>query len=352
MGTQRKTGGRAELDALWTQVNALVADATAIRTALLLAMDVGNTKLLGLDDITATVTDLGALRAAILAHVARYENEAKANPGLADGTTDGKIQNANAISFAIDGALYTKAATDDLWDLSGETDTAADKYRAYWLYLDSSGTATVADGTDEDSEADAIAALPALAASKSVAGVYVAGLSCDFDGAAGLAAQGTIVDGWPAALSDPSAVTTSATVGIADGSTAGAIQTLSDVVYSIAGRIYRKAQADDLWDLSGETDTAALKYRAYRLYLDASGTASFEAQDGDDSDSAATALTALAATAETATKCPVGIFVAGPETDFDDPGGLDAQGDYYNGRESGLSDPAALTSSTTTLIHA
>jgi len=163
-------------------------------------------------DLTALNTKAEALIVdAALANTYR-ENSTKDNGQIADGTTDGKLKTVAAVDFAIAGALYTKAATDDLWDLSAETDTTGAQYRAYWLYLDSSGTASIAAGTNAASAAAALAALPAITATKSVIGVYVAGLSTDFNGAAGLAAQGTIYNGMPATIDVTAATSTLGTV--------------------------------------------------------------------------------------------------------------------------------------------
>lgn len=150
------------------------------------------------EEVDAIVAAINALIVDRAATALRAENGVVGNPALADGTTDGKIKTTASVTTKIKGASYTKGATDDLWDLSGETDTDGTHYRAYWLYLDSAGTATVAAGTDAlTSETVAIAALPAIDATKCVVGVYVAGPSTDFNGAAGLDAQGTLYNGWP-----------------------------------------------------------------------------------------------------------------------------------------------------------
>ena len=138
------------------------------------------------------------LMAVVLASLALRTNYGPATlPGLDDGTTDGKIKTTASADFNIGVGTYTKAGTDDLWDLSAETDTAAGTFRAYWLLLNSSGTASIAAGTDQASAADALAALPALDGTKAVLGVYVAGAATDFNGAAGLVAQGDLYDGIP-----------------------------------------------------------------------------------------------------------------------------------------------------------
>lgn len=134
--------------------------------------------------------------ASLIAKMAFSIEEAGA---IADGTTDGALQLVtNPTGYTIAGLRYSKAATDDLWDLSGETDTAAATFRAYWLYLNAAGAASFAAGTDSISAAAAIGALPDPDSTKSILGVYVAGAATDFDGAAGLEAQGDVYDGIPA----------------------------------------------------------------------------------------------------------------------------------------------------------
>lgn len=115
---------------------------------------------------------------------------------------------------------------------------------------------------------------------------------------------------------------------IADGTTAGKLRTQANFSYRVNGAIFSAAAADDFWDLSAEVDNAAGTYRAYSLEVDAAGTASFVASTTDPA-TAALALAALALPA--ATKSRIGVFIAGPATDFNAVGGLDAQGDIYDG---------------------
>lgn len=122
---------------------------------------------------------------------------AKTDPGLGDATTAGNLRNTATTEFTIGQFYYSKASTDDLWDLSGETDTTAAQYRAYWLLLDASGVASIDAGANATSAAEALRALPDLDGTKSAIGVFVADPACDFDDAGGLAAQGTIYDGIP-----------------------------------------------------------------------------------------------------------------------------------------------------------
>jgi len=285
---------------------------------------------------------------------------ATANLGIANGGTDGFLKTQADSEFAIAGSHYRKAAADDVWDLHSEVDTDGTHYRAYWLYVNAAGTASFAAGTDETSAEAAVAALPTLDAAKAVLGVYAAGPSTDFNGVAGLAAQGTLYDGYPAALAKtasapaavtaatPAAISTDTTLAIGNGGTAGRLRTNADLEYMISGVVYRKAATDNLWNLAGETDTTGAQYRAYWLYLDAGGNASFAA--GTNAASGAGAIAALPA--ETSTKCPVGCFVASPSCDFDAGGGLAAQGTLYDGRPVAASDPSAITATSTTLIHA
>ncbi len=176
MPTQRKTGGRGELDAAWTQLNAAVADLAAQR-----------------------------------AFQYRFEHSALAYPDIGNGGTAGRLRTQAAITTRINGTMATKASTDDLWNLSAETDTIADQYRAYWLYLDASGTASIGAGANAATSAAAVAALPEVADTKAVVGVFIAGPETDFDAEGGLAAQGTIVNGWPSAIATPAAQTSETT---------------------------------------------------------------------------------------------------------------------------------------------
>lgn len=170
-------------------------------------------------ELVKAITDYTGIRTALIALAADFDlltaNAATA-VYLVDGTTDGKIATDGPSWFRINGQLYIKQTTDDLWDLSAETDTTGAQYRAYWLYLDASGTATIAAGTNAASSAAAVTALPAVAADKAVMGVYIAGPSTDFNGAAGLAAQGTLVLGVPTSKAQtytaPAAVTASVTL--------------------------------------------------------------------------------------------------------------------------------------------
>lgn len=291
----------------------------------------------GYDATGALVTDVTALRSTLAllvtdytAALARVNGGVCVNPVVANGSTAGRLKTTANADYRIAGSLYSKSATDDLWNLSAQSATDGTHYRAFWLYVDTGGTATIVAGTDAlSSAANAIAALPAIDATKSVFGVYVAGPSTTFTNA--LAAQGTIYNGWPGSYvqtsSAPSAITASATLTIGNGGTAGRLRLRGDVTYAIAGRQYRKASTDNLWDLSAETDTTGAQYRAYWLYLDSSGTATIAA--GTNAASSAAAIAALPA--RVTTKAVIGVYVAGLSTDFDNAGGLAAQGTIVDG---------------------
>jgi len=62
---------------------------------------------------------------------------------LAIGTTTQKVRTTtNVTQFVIDGRAYFKAATDDLWTLAG-TALTTHQVCAFFLYLNSSGTASI-----------------------------------------------------------------------------------------------------------------------------------------------------------------------------------------------------------------
>jgi len=123
-------------------------------------------------------------------------NTATTNAGLVDGSTAGNVQTGNACDYRIGGELFTKAATDDLWDLSGETDTDGASYRAYSLELDDSGVASFQAGPNAATEDDALGTLNPWPSEGRI-GVFVAAPNCDFDDAGGLAAQGAYFNGNP-----------------------------------------------------------------------------------------------------------------------------------------------------------
>jgi hypothetical protein len=111
-----------------------------------------------------------------------------------------------------------------------------------------------------------------------------------------------------------------ASAAIGNGTTAGNLRTTAAVTPRIAGVDQASLVAtDDLWDLSAEVDTIAGTRRAYWLYSDGTFVAGADILGAD-----ADALALLPA--YDAAKSVLGVYIAGPLTDFDDAGGLAAQG--------------------------
>lgn len=74
-------------------------------------------------------------------------NRCWANPLVAVGTTTSKVKTTNSVSFSVDGALYTKAATDDFWTLSGSV-LAVSSFRVILLLVNAAGTMSIASSSD------------------------------------------------------------------------------------------------------------------------------------------------------------------------------------------------------------
>lgn len=66
---------------------------------------------------------------------------------IAIGTTNSKVKTTAAINFCIDGIMYVKAATDDLFVFTDLTVQAANTTKYYLLGLDAAGAATITSGT-------------------------------------------------------------------------------------------------------------------------------------------------------------------------------------------------------------
>lgn len=397
MPTVRKTTGRDEIDAIITQLNAIIADLSAS------GLYTGNA-LIGVDDETAVVTDLGVLRTpivalivdmaaeklirenslrmaapytALVADIAEIKSKldtlvnaynatlakldldsgvngtdyAATNPGtlssamtgvaptstnpITQGGTAGKIKSAMDLEFVIGGQLYVKAPTDNLWDLTGVANTDASHYTAVALYLDASGTASIAATAPQTSGALALAALEAIPSTKARIGVFLAGLSTNFGSA--LNAQGTYYIGQPGALTltavTPAALTavaSTSTNGVSQATVAGKIKAAADLEYKIGGTLYVKAPTDNLWDLSALATLSGTAYRATALYLNSAGTATI--YSGATGTSAAAALANLEAVPST--KARIAVFVGSPNCNYGSA--LDAQGTYYIGAPAAL----------------
>lgn len=89
---------------------------------------------------------------------------------FAVGSAAAKVKTAAVLWYFLDGILRTKAATDDLWTLTGPNlpETGAN-CRKYLLCLDASGTATVLQSGDATTLAGC--ALPPYPTGKCVVGI-------------------------------------------------------------------------------------------------------------------------------------------------------------------------------------
>lgn len=82
--------------------------------------------------------------------------------GSAIATTTTKAKSVNTVTYAVNGAIKSKAGTDNLWDPtnaaqgSAGTVVAASSWQKYLLCLDASGTASVYEGTQSTVSAAAV----------------------------------------------------------------------------------------------------------------------------------------------------------------------------------------------------
>jgi len=133
---------------------------------------------------------------AIVARLNANANACLTYAVIANGTTAGRLRTTAGISYRVDGTMYAKSSTDDLWNLSAQATLGSGVTKAFWLYLDAAGTATIEAGTAGTTTATALAGLPVPSTTKSVIGVFVAGSATNFANA--LSSQGTIYHGIPA----------------------------------------------------------------------------------------------------------------------------------------------------------
>lgn len=122
---------------------------------------------------------------------------------------------------------------------------------------------------------------------------------------------------------------------VANGTTAGKLKTTSTISFKVDSQIYTKANTDDLWTLSAIATLGANQFRAVTLYLDAAGTATIDTGTiVTNTNATAGKLAALAACPVLpADKCIIGVFVAGPLTNFSNA--LSSQGTIYHGIPTG-----------------
>lgn len=118
---------------------------------------------------------------------------------IKNGGSAGMAQCGNAITTrGPTGVIAQKAASDDLWDLTGVTTNDADKVRAVALCLDDSGTATIIVGDQVTGTLDAAGIVAAIAeitqpTDKTVVGYHIGGNSKDYSAA--LETGGQFVEG-------------------------------------------------------------------------------------------------------------------------------------------------------------
>jgi hypothetical protein len=86
--------------------------------------------------------------------------------GLAEGTNANTFKTVNAVSYTIDGQLYTKGATDNI-TFTATAQQAISTFCLYLVSINSGGTVTVTKGTEVGTD---IAVLPALPASSAPLG--------------------------------------------------------------------------------------------------------------------------------------------------------------------------------------
>lgn len=152
----------------------------------------------------------GYLLSNVLAILNRMQNTiiAKCEAVFEDAAQAGKIKislNAEAlpVQFRVNGEPLEKAATDNFWDLSAQTDTPALEYCAFYLLVNASGAASIQRASANAASAAAARAvlladgLPP--ADKAVFGVFVAGPETDFSMDAIVAVSGAVMSyGFPA----------------------------------------------------------------------------------------------------------------------------------------------------------
>lgn len=81
-----------------------------------------------------------------------YLSRALTAGGAARGTTAAKVKTVNTVTFTVNGVFYSLSGTDDFWTLSG-TVVAKSSFQKYVLMVDTSGVASIQEGTQASSAA-------------------------------------------------------------------------------------------------------------------------------------------------------------------------------------------------------
>lgn len=143
-----------------------------------------------------------ALHALLLALRDRvYGTAAFPGGGLAVGTTVAKVKTSGAIQYSIAGQLYTKAATDDFYTLTG-TALGLTTARKYRFEIDSAGAASIVVGPTvavASGTLNGAIPVPPRSASKATLGILTVGGQVFTPGTTTTAASATVVytDGDP-----------------------------------------------------------------------------------------------------------------------------------------------------------
>lgn len=112
--------------------------------------------------------------------------------GLAEGTNANTIKTVNAVSFSINGQLYTKAATDNI-AMTAAAQQAVSTYCLYLVSIDSAGAVTVTKGTSVATDTAVLPALPASSAPLGFFKVVTDGVTTFTSGTTDLGAAGLTV---------------------------------------------------------------------------------------------------------------------------------------------------------------
>src|SRR3990167_1597234 len=141
------------------------------------------------------ISGLGMLQKDAAAFLKALRNRCFSNPALAVGTTTTRIQIANALSYMIDGVLYSKSAEDDIV-ISTLTATAAAQNSRVRVELNTAGTVSFVQGGVRSAAPPATPReAPARTASRCTIGYF--DLPASFTPGTSLASLLTFVNGDP-----------------------------------------------------------------------------------------------------------------------------------------------------------
>lgn len=110
-----------------------------------------------INDLVALTSEIKADYALLRAQLLNRTIQA---PLLAEGTNSATIKTTNAVSFSINGVLYTKAATDNI-AITAAAVQAVSTYCLYLVSIIADGTVTVTKGTASAADDAVLPALPA-----------------------------------------------------------------------------------------------------------------------------------------------------------------------------------------------